>query len=304
MKNTLFIWFILAAMISSCGFDDEEVAYGTTMVYFYNQEYNRNVVVGEGLRVRPGIMFSGLLQNSRDRVVNYTIDPSVITDPSKSELPAEYYTVSDGGKIVVPAGEFQGYITVTLDSAAFLADPKAVTGEYVLPLRLTGSADVDSVNASKDYMAISISYWAKQHGNYYYSGKTVRKSGTSEETLNYKNTSTMNESIRELITTGPTRLLVKSDGTASSKDPGKGKFNFTVELPTHGGGQVIIGSDSGSSIAVSPNGTSTYNADSRTFYLNYKYTDGDWTYEASDTLVFRNRIRDMQSDGQGLNEWR
>ena len=294
----------MATLISSCGFDEEEITFGTTSVYFYNQEYNRNVVVGEGLRVRPGIMFSGLLNNSQDRVVGYTIDPSIISDPSKTELPAEYYTLSDATKIVVPAGEFQGYLSVTLDSAAFLADPKAVTGEYVLPLRLTESNDVDSINSEKDYMVISISYWAKQHGNYYYSGRTLRTSVTADDTLSYENNSTINESVRELVTLGPNTLLVKSDPTSTSEDPGKGKFDFTVEVPILGGGQVVISSDPESSIEVLPNGTSTYDAEARIFYLNYKYTDGDWECEASDTLVFRNRVRDIQADGQGVNEWR
>lgn len=304
MKKYTFIIFIMAALFTSCGFEDEEIAFGTTSVYFYNQEYNRNVVVGEGLKVRPGVMFSGLLENNQDRVVSYEVDPSVISDASKTELPAEYYTLGDADKIVVPTGEFQGYLNVVLDSAAFLADPKSLTGEYVLPLRLTGSNDVDSINSAKDYMVISISYWAKQHGNYYYSGRTLRTSLTESDTLIYENTSTINESVRELITLGANTLLVKSDATASSKDPGKGKFDFTVEVPTVGGGQITIGSDPESSIAVLPNGNSTYDAESHTFYLNYKYTDGDWECEASDTLIFRNRVRDIQADGQGVNEWR
>jgi hypothetical protein len=199
----------------------------------------------------------------------------------------------------------QGYVGIELDSVAFLADPKSLTGEYVIPFRLTGSNDVDSINSAKDYMIISVSYWARQHGNYCYSGQTVKKQDASViETVTYENTSTISESIRQLITVGPQALLVKADATATSKDPGKGKFTFRIEAPSSGGGEVQISSAPGSAIEISPNGSSTYDADSRTFYLNYKYNDGTYDCEATDTLVFRNRVRDIQADGQGVNEWR
>ena len=57
-------------------------------------------------------------------------------------------------------------------------------------------------------------------------------------------------------------------------------------------------------IAVSPDGDSSYDEETKTFYLNYRYNDGTYDCFANDTLVFRNRVRDMQSDGQGVNEWR
>ncbi|MEL7587455.1 MAG: DUF1735 domain-containing protein [Prolixibacteraceae bacterium] len=298
------ILVVLSVVISSCSFDDEVISYGTTSVYFYNQEYNRNIVVGEGLNLKAGIMFSGLVDNDRNRKVDYIIDPSLITDNTKTLMPASYYTLS-AAEFVVPKGEHQGYVGIAVDSAAFLADPKSLTGEYVIPFRLTGSDDVDSINSAKDYMIISVSYWARQHGNYYYSGQTVKKSGASViETVTYENTSTISESIRELITVGPKTMLVKADATAASKDPGKGKFTFQIEAPSTGGGDVQIGGTSGSAIQVLPDGSSTYDAATRTFYLKYKYNDGTYDYEATDTLIFRNRVRDIQADGQGVNEWR
>jgi hypothetical protein len=296
---------VLLTVLGSCSFEDEVILYGTTSVYFYNQNYNRNIVVGEGLDLKAGIMFSGLVKNDQDRVVQYVIDPSVVTDDAKTVMPANYYTLSDASQFVVPRGEMQGYVGIELDSVAFLADPKSLTGEYVIPFRLTGSNDVDSINSAKDYMIISVSYWARQHGNYCYSGQTVKKQDASViETVTYENTSTISESIRQLITVGPQALLVKADATATSKDPGKGKFTFRIEAPSSGGGEVQISSAPGSAIEISPNGSSTYDADSRTFYLNYKYNDGTYDCEATDTLVFRNRVRDIQADGQGVNEWR
>ena len=99
-------------------------------------------------------------------------------------------------------------------------------------------------------------------------------------------------------------MVVKADPTATSKDPAKGKFTFMVEAPSTGSGNVTVSSDAGSAIAVQPNGQSTYDAASRSFILFYKYSDGGFECEATDTLVFRNRVRDVQADGQGVNEWR
>ena len=196
MKRNIFLLLILPFIFSACGFEDEEVSLGTTITYFQNQEYNRNIVVGEGLKLKAGIMFSGLVNNPRNRVVNYVIDPAIVTNPAKTVLPSNYYTLSDATKFLIPKGEEQGYVTITIDSAAFLADPKAMTGEYVIPFRLTSTTDVDSINAGKNSMIVSISYWAKQHGNYNYSGRTVRKSGTTTETVTYKYNPTISESIR------------------------------------------------------------------------------------------------------------
>ncbi|MFV0378647.1 MAG: BT_3987 domain-containing protein [Mangrovibacterium sp.] len=305
MKKNRFILLILTVVLGSCGFDDEVVSYDYTSVYFYNQNYNRNIVVGEGLKLKAGIMFSGLINNNQARKVQFTIDPSVVTDATKTVLPSSYYTLSSSSEIVVPVNEEQGYVSIAIDSAAFLADPKALTGEYVIPFRLTSSTDVDSINAAKDYMVIAVSYWAKQHGNYYYSGKTIRKSGgTTVDTLVYENNTTILESIRALITVGPKTLKLVPDASAGSKDPANGKFSFNVEVPSLGGGQVTVSTGSGSAITIIPDGTSTYDEPTKTFYLSYKYNNGTYDCFATDTLVFRNRVRDIQADGQGVNEWR
>lgn len=304
MRKNIFIILILSAILGSCGFEDDDLSFGKTSAYFYNQNYNRNIVVGEGLNLKAGIMFSGLINSDKNRVVSFAIDPSVVTGSGKTVMPANYYTLSSTSEFVVPVNEEQGYIDIRIDSAAFLADPKALTGEYVIPFRLTGSNDVDSINMAKNYMVLSVSYWAKQHGNYYYSGQTVRTSGATVETLTYKNTTTISESIRQLTTVGPKAMVVKADATVGSKDPGKGKFTFHIEAPSAGSGDVVVSAAPGSAIQVSPNGTSSFDATSRTFFLKYKYTDGAYSCEATDTLVFRNRVRDVQADGQGVNEWR
>ena len=304
MRKFIFLLFATATMLYSCEYGEIEFSYPTS-VYFYNQEYNRNIVVGEGLKFRVGVLLCGVISNNKSRVVKYTIDPSLVTNPSKSVLPSNYYTLGHATDIVIEKGEFIGYLTVVMDSVAFLSDPKSLTGEYVLPVRITGCQDVDSVNASKNYILMSVSYWAKQHGNYTYSGKAVRKTGNIVvDTLEYKDFPNIQNSIRQLITVGPTTLSLVADMSPSSKDPAKNKFSFYVTVAPLGGGNVTISSNPSSAIKVSPNGTSTYDAATKTFTLNYKYTDGIYDVEVSEQMVFRNRIRDVQKNGEGVNEWR
>jgi hypothetical protein len=305
MKKYIIIVFVALSFLYSCGFDDIDAEYGTTVVLFWNQEYNRNIVVGEGLKLKAGVVLGGLLTNNEDRVVQYTLDGSLVTDDSKTILPASYYTLGHASNIVIHRGEFIGYLDIVIDSVAFLSDPKSLTGEYVLPFRITGSNDIDSINLSKDHMVVSISYWAKQHGNYYYSGTAVRKQdGAVVQTIEYKDNPSLANSIRKLETVGPNTLKVIADPSATSADPAKNKYSFYVSVASLGGGEVTIGADPASSIAVSPMGSSSYDHTSKTFTLNYTYTDGNQQVEISEQMVFRNRIRDVQADGQGVNEYR
>ena len=68
------------------------------------------------------------------------------------------------------------------------------------------------------------------------------------------------------------------------------------------GTNIVVSTNTGSTFAVLPDGTSTFNRakllQNRKILLNYKYVNaaGNTCY-AQDTLTFRNRIRD------GVSEW-
>ncbi|GAB6119479.1 BT_3987 domain-containing protein [Dysgonomonas termitidis] len=303
MKKYLLISVILLGIFYSCGFEEEDVVYPYTSVYLPNQSYNRNIIVGEGLELEIGVIFSGVVDNRQDRSVSYTIDPSLINTAGQYELPQTFYSFGDS-EIRIPKGQLKGYLPVKLDSLTFLNDPKSLTGEYIIPIRLVSSSTIDSINAGMNYMKLSVSYFAKQHGNYTYSGKiTATNAGVSTETT-YANISTVTESYRLLKTTGPTRMRVVADATSQSKDPAKATYSFIVDVPVYGGGEISILPDPTSPVVVSPDGKSTYDVSTKTFRLNYQYAKGGSTYKVSEELVFRNRIRDVQSNGLYINEWR
>lgn len=303
MKKYILIATILLGVFHSCGFDDEEIVYPYTSVILPYQTYNRNIVVGEGLELNIGVIFSGVLDNKQERTVTYTVDPALVNIAGQYELPQSYYTFGDS-EIRVPKGQLKGYLPVKIDSVAFLNDPKSLTGEYILPLRLVSSSNIDSINRAMDYIKLSVSYFAKQHGNYTYSGKITKSDGINNTVTNYTNVSTVTESYRLLKTVGPTKMQVVADKTSTSADPAKGTYSFIIDVATHGGGEVKITADPASAVVISPDGESSYDVATKTFRLNYTYSNGGFTYKVSEELVFRNRIRDVQTDGLYLNEWR
>lgn len=304
MKNIKWILFIMVACttFTSCSFKDDPVIYDYTMVGFPNQVYNRNVIVGEGLELNIGVEFSGVFKNTLQREVNYVIDPALVPS-GKTLLPRDYYTLGDTSAIVIKNGKLDGYLNVKLDSAKFVNDPKALTNVYVIPIRLVSCQNIDSINQSKNYMVVSVSYFARQQANYTYAISIDKTKAGVTTTVTYKNDPTQNESIRLLKTVGPTRMQLVADQIGIN-DPAKGSYSFLIDVPV-GGGIVTISADPASTIAVTPVGESTYDATSRTFTLRYTYTLSDGTAcVASETMVYRNRIRDVQANGVYINDWR
>lgn len=295
---------VVAILNYSCAFDDKEIGYDYTSVLFPYQDYNRNIIVGEGLSLGVGITLAGVIDNNKDRVVRYTIDPSLITESGKDVLPPSYYACENTSQMVIPKNSLKGYLRVDLDSTLFLGDEKSLTGEYILPIRLVSSSDVDSISPDLGFIRISISYYARQHGYYTYSGQITRTKNGNVTNADYSNQSSVTDSRRFLNTVGPDRFRVEADAT-NNADPANDAYTFLIDVPVNGGGNVAISTDPASPVEVHPDGISTYDADSKTFTLHYTYTATDGTVcKVSESLVFRNRIRDVQSNGLYINEWR
>jgi hypothetical protein len=197
----------------------------------------------------------------------------------------------------------EGYVNLKLDSVKFLNDAKSITGEYVIPIKLVSANNIDSINPDKNFMVISLSYFAKQEANYTYSGRVIKSKDGVDTEVTYKNDPIQTESFRLLKTAGPTSMRLVADPIGSN-DPAKGTYSFLIDVPI-GGGDVSISTDPASAVAVSATGESVYDAVNRTFSLRYTYTLNDGTIcNATDTLVYRNRIRDLQANGVYINDWR
>lgn len=311
MKKILFL--ILSVVLFSC-YDDYVDDYDYSAIYFAYQTDVRTFVVGEGMKIKVNAALGGVRENKRDREVNFTLDNDLVTpdilatmkgssyDYIKSSvssvttlfpMPSDYYTISSSDKIVIESGQHHGAVTIKADSARFLADAATLVSTYALPFNIT-TADADTVLDSKKYSVVGLKYENMLFGNYWHGGVTVVKdaAGNEVKTIKYYTTIPSPEAkIMKLKTVGPHSL------ETNKISDGAGSFRITLD-----GSNVIVSQADGSSIAVLPDGESTFNQakllQDRRIFLKYKYDNGDGTISyATDTLTFRNRIRD------GVNEW-
>lgn len=317
MKKILML-LILGFAVSAC-YDDYILDYDYDAVYFPYQYDVRTFVVGEGMQIEMGVALGGVRENNRDRVINYQLDNSLISPATLATmqgsasyiknslgtelklLPSDYYSLSDGSKMVIRKGEHSGTITLTPDSVAFLADPDALTATYAIPLRIVSAdADADSVLSTKDFAVIALKYENMLFGNYWHGGRTIVKDplGTAIDTVLYHTTIPAPEAkVWKLNTVEPFALTSTSVSDFSDSPP-KPEMKITQDP----GGNLVVSAVAGATYVVEPDGASVFNKSKllqdRKILLNYKYqdVDGNW-YHATDTLTFRNRVRD------GVNEW-
>ena len=312
----LIAFLILSIIVVSC-YDEYVQDYDFNGVFFPNPVNVRTVVVGEGMKIRVGAQIGGILENNQERIVNFVIDNSLVTPAALARmqtnswawvsgpagkvttlqpLPSNYYTLSDPGKIVIQKGWHSGYVTLTVDSANFLADhPATLDPIYAIPFYIS-TADADTIIESKRSTVIGIRYEHMLFGNYLHGGVTTVKNaaGTTVETITYVTSRAQpDNAIMRLTTVAPNAVV--TNGYSLTR-PGSPQIVLTLS-----GTNVAVSSAAGATTTFEPDGASSFNASKllqdRKLFLNYKYVEGDLTYHCQDTLTFRNRIRD------GVNEW-
>jgi hypothetical protein len=268
------------------------------------------------MTIEVGAALGGIRENTRDRVVTFAIDNSLVTAnvlatmksgaPYIKEavapvntllpLPSDYYTLSDNSKMVIKAGQHMGSVVMKIDSAKFVADPKTLYANYAIPFNML-SADADTILANKKTAVIGLHYENMLFGNYWHGGVTTEKDAAGtviKVTAYYTAVNQPENKIWKLKTVAPNALVANgySDVTTS-----KDEMKLTLD-----GANIIVSTNAGSTYAILPDGASTFNRSKllqdRKILLNYKYVNaaGNTCY-AKDTLTFRNRVRD------GVNEW-
>lgn len=305
---------------------------GAYLAYQYDL---RTFVVGEGMQFKIGAVLGGVMSNDHDRDIWYEFDDNLVTDDlrfyvpnaetpfnaftemsgqttvgavsqdyvknaiqrsgikSLTPLPMNAVKVPEGERFTIKKGNHTGTITVKADSAAFLALPGAGTlPYYAIGFHLT-SADVDTVLLSRSYEIIALRYENMLYGNWYHGGKTVvtDASGNVVSTDVYPTSVPSDEKTHEvytLTTVAPNAVQTNYRGA------GAGAVRITLD-----GGNVAL--TTADAVAIEDLG-SGYNGakllQNRKIFLNYSFANADGTKSVvTDTLTFRNRIRD------GVNEW-
>ena len=152
-------------MMASCQNDDikfDNFEYQT--IYFSKQSPVRTITLGDdgeldmtdenAHRFHIKAALGGVNVNEKTHSADFVVDNSLCDNlffsngaPVKA-MPAEYYSLS-GNRMEITPGNVIGGVRVQL-SDAFFADPEAIGVSYVIPLRLTASADSILCGKAKD----------------------------------------------------------------------------------------------------------------------------------------------------------
>jgi hypothetical protein len=314
----LFAFIILSVALVSC-YDNYITDFTYTSIYFPYQMDVRTFVVGEGMKVEVGAALGGVRKNAKDRDVSFILDNSLITPAllvkmkaasqayiktpatpvvTLLPLPSNYYTISNPGTMVIKAGQHSGTVTIRPDSAVFLNDSvNTFNATYVLPFSIT-AADADSMPYLKRTNMVAFRFENMFFGNYWHGG--VAKISKANQPTVDSATVVYNWAVNDIATKiwtlktiGPRTIVTNGFyNQQTAKDELKLVINGT---------SVSLGSGTGSTFTYVQNGTCEFNAakklQDRKIFLKYKYLNGKFTYTCTDTIFFRNRIRD------GVNEW-
>ncbi|MBC6994258.1 DUF5627 domain-containing protein [Neolewinella lacunae] len=324
--------FLLLASLLYTGCENQEITFDDfdyTAVYFPLQSPLRTLVLGSDridnsldneLKFNVGVSIGGLYTNDQEWTVGVDFAPELaqglknVAGDSLYLLPNAYIRqVSPAvpGQAIIPAGEYNALFEFQLEDA-FLDDPLAWTGQYVLPLRLVEtSADSILIGRSnlpnpdprvasdwavdaspKDFTLFGIKFVNQFHGNYLQRGRVIQTNaqGQTIGTTRYRANFLTQNTIWTLSTRG--RNTVVTNGVANEVGTG---FGMQLNIS---GNQITISPAPGTQYAVSGTGTFIPASESpelwggtthNTLHLNYAYTVGENVFMATDTLVIRDR---------------
>ena len=284
IKIIFAISFLFLVLTSCEKYDDYIKDYKYSAVYFATQKPLRTIVAYDTMSFKVGVALGGKRENAVNESADFEIDPAllnnedIVGDNNFQLMPSQYYTLSNDSKMEIPAGEFIGDVTVTLDKDKFTADELSTGNSYAIPLRITNTS-TDTILADKNYSILVVKYISQYHGTYYHKGVQTEvddNGNTVEETI-YSEKDLIKNETWDVGTIDATTVLTPQAGTF-----GNGKLQLEVDENSN---DVTITSNNNNITITQENGT--YNMDSREFYLDYNFTRNNKMYQVSDTLVLR-----------------
>ena len=328
MKKRIFRLFCVCIMsgavsvaLTSCEnkeveFDDFE--YQT--VYFAKQTPVRTIVLGDDIydrtldnehRFQVYATLAGVWKNRETRTIQVAVDNTLCNGLSFDNgepveaLPASYYQLQ-GNTITFKEGEVQGCVDVQLTDA-FFNDPKSLTLNYVLPLRIVSAKD--SLLEGKDYTLYAVNYINKYDGCWI-------SHGTDQINLNGQTFTLLREAeylekneLRYLTSRSLTscnyelQTEVEADGTIKVLKANlilsfDGSDNCTITTDTPD--CVVSGSGKWERLGAKQAwGGKDRDQLTLNYTLTYNYTDGEQacykTYQSNDILVMRDRQSKLET---------
>lgn len=334
MKNEIIYLGIASLMLSlnACKSSDNEFPdFDYQTVYFANQYSLRTLELGEDEfvdnsidnehKVKINATWGGGYTNRNNVIIDYTVDESLCNnlyfkDEEGSNIPVtpmpatHYKLLSE--QINIPKGSIMGGVEVQLTDD-FFADKKALSNNYVIPLKMTDVQGADSILQGKaavgdpvltnnghwsvqpkNFILYAVKYVNPQHGEYLRRGKDVAQiSGVSSEIVRHEEYVEKDE--RVYVTTASLSDNILS---LSTKDAAGEIFNYDVYLSFKEDGTCIVSSTS-DDLIVDGKGqfvkdgekNSLGGKDRDAIYLDYTvdFKNKNMKYATKDTLVLSTR---------------
>lgn len=354
MKKSLFIIAVLGTVMTGCHNGDvkfDNFEYQT--IYFSKQSPVRTITLGDdgeydtsddnAHRFYIKAALGGVNVNTETHSAAFVVDNSLCDNlvfaesgaPVKA-MPAEYYSIK-GDEMTITPGNVIGGVQVQLTDA-FFNDPEAVGLSYVIPIRLTSSADSILVGRAKDgvqnpnrlvaddwsvqpkdYVFYAVKYKNIYHGCWISKGKDVSEN-RGETTTNDRNPDLWEKgTLRYLTTVALNKALYKFAFTVPSIDDQgkKSEKNIACDLLlTFNDSQGCTISTNTAGCTASGSGQWTYKGEPKAWgdkdrdllELNYNFTI-DYVYndQTGETATYKYSSQErmvMQSRQNKLEEFK
>jgi hypothetical protein len=310
--NRLFISIALLAILASCNKKKEFPDYEYQSVYFAYQYPVRTITLGEDVfntdldnehKFKVFAATGGVYYSKKNVNINVAVDNSLLGNgmlfgaggaPIKP-LPNKYFSLASNS-IVIPEGELAGAVEVQL-TESFFEDPDAIKNTYVLPLKMTGLSNADTILSNKNFVLYAVKYVNTWHGNYLRRGKDVITGSVNQTNTRHKQY-VEDDDVNKLVT----RNLKQAEFPVIFKDNTGTNINVTLLLTFDNDGKCTVSS-------VTPNVTATGtgsfvlkgeknswgNKDRNALYLNYEVNLPTMKVVTTDTLVARDRAVTMET---------
>lgn len=289
-------------------------------VYFAYQYPVRTIVLGEDLfidnsldnqhKVEIKATLSGTRENKNDVTINFNVDGTLLNNLSFPNnggkiqlLPSSYYSLASN-QITIPKGSILGGVQVQLTDA-FFNDPLSIKNTYVLPLKMSGFQNADSILAGKNFVLYALKFINQWHGFYLRRGADVMTNGTIVRNVRRHATYVESDEVNKLNT----KSLMQTEFPVVFKDAQGNNFSCTLLLTFDNAGKCNI---STSTNLFTATGTGSFvkkgekkswgNLDRDALYLDYQVTYNGVTVGSGtntsiisgsiatkDTLVMRDR---------------
>lgn len=339
MKKIILLLCIILVICYSCSNKDSVFPdYKYTTVYFPYQSPIKTLVLGEDIydnsldnQHKCLIMatMGGVYENKRDVSLSVVVDTvlarrlrfNAATGDNVVAMPDSYYSLpgSKEQKIVIPSGKLMGGLEVQLTDA-FFQDPRSIKNTFVIPLRITGVVNADSVLSGKsnlkdpdrrnpdewitqpkDYILYAIRYINPYHGTYLRRGiDNVKGAGGNtalDTTVVYHAQYVEKDELCNMVTTSMNEVAV----SLKTKSRGNTDVPFQLLLRFDNQGKCTIVNPAAATYTVTGTGELVKKGDMwgnekrDVLYLQYQANFGTTTHAFKDTIVLRDRGVKMET---------